>query len=358
MLLTMTLLVYGFGQPVYAMTDAEHQAIARTMLTHHIRLGYDRLLDKSKVLQAKIAMLCKQPSSANKKTADHAFFDVIEAFGRVEHLRFGPMIEQNRKDRIMFWPDRKSLGLKQIKRTIKAQDPSVLSLKSLQTKSVALQGLTALEYILFSKGADSLLGAEKAGQYRCQYALTISKNIAKMSYEMVEGWATGSPFSTVFLNPLPNSDIYMSSKETTRELFLSMLTGLKLVKDFKLKAPLGKSLEKARPWNAAFWRSGQSFKMMAANLKAVKEMLTKGGFGKLADSAEPGITDTIIFELDMVVKRLEAINKPVKQMVTDKVERAKLEALFPALGNIYDNAGRYIAKATDMTAGFNALDGD
>ncbi len=351
-------MLVSFSQESFAISNEDHNALAKTMLENHIRPGYDRLLTTSQSLQKSMSALCAAPSSIHKQAVDQDFFATLLAFSRVEHLRFGAILEDHRKERLVFWPDRKSTGLKQIKRSIVAEDKILLSLKSLQQKSVALQGLTALEFVLFGKGKEALEVKGKQGDFRCGYGKAIAQNVVSIATQVKQGWADGAPYTKAFLHPSSKSEIYMSPKETTRELFLSMLTGIKLVKDFKLAAPLGKSLEKARPWKAAFWRSGQAFNVMTSNLLGVRDMLEQGGFAKVAESAEPGIAASIAFELNHVTTVLSSLKKPIKAVVTDKVERAKLQALFPALGNIYDNAGTSIAKATDMTAGFNALDGD
>ncbi len=354
-----SLIIYtGSLTPALAITKQEQTALARTMLDSYIRPGYARFQKQAQSLQAKTKALCSAPSDSARQDVQTAFANTVQAFARIEHLRFGAITKKHRLERLAFWPDRKSIGLKQVKKALKTQDSSVLSVASLQNKSVALQGLTALEYILFGTGYDALAKGDKSGKYRCSYAAAITKNIAQVSSELVQEWSDSSPHVKAYLHPTPDSDIYMSHREVTQTLFLSFLTGLKLVKDFKVKIPLGVSLEKARPTRAAFWRSGLSFRGMASTLDSVHQMFLKGGFAILSEQAEPNINDSISFEFRTVRNGLLSFRQPIRQVVTDKAQRAKLKALLPALNNIYDNAGASIAKATDMTVGFNALDGD
>jgi membrane protein implicated in regulation of membrane protease activity len=110
----------------------------------------------------------------------------VAAYGKVDFLRIGPLMEDNRADRLLFWPDRRGIGLKQVQAILAEEDPAATDLAGLQAKSVAVQGLGALEFVLFGTGAESLTSIE--GSFRCAYGQTIAGNIAGMAKEMVAGW--------------------------------------------------------------------------------------------------------------------------------------------------------------------------
>jgi predicted lipoprotein len=75
--------------------------------------------------------------------------------GRRRDIRFGPVTEENRLERILFWPDRKGIGLKQVQAAIAGEDATAADPQTLPGKSVAMQGLGALEFVLFGTGSDS-----------------------------------------------------------------------------------------------------------------------------------------------------------------------------------------------------------
>ncbi len=352
------LLSFSTMQPAMAITKQEQSALAKTMLIGYIRPNYAQFLKAAQELETTTKTLCKTASPATLAQEKQAFAKTVLAFSRIEHIRFGAMTKKHRLERLAFWPDRKNIGLKQVKRVLKTQDTSVLSLSSLQNKSVALQGLTALEYVLYGNEQDSLAKPGITGTFRCHYAQTIAQNIVKIGQNLIKGWEDNHPHVQAFLHPSADNETYMSEREVSQTLFLSFLTGLKLVKDFKIKLPLGASLKKAKPKRAAFWRSGLALASIASTTRSVQDMFVTGGFFYLADKAEAGIAESVVFEFKTVTSILLSFHQPINVVVKDKTKREKLESILPALNNIYDNAGAAIAKATNMTLGFNALDGD
>ena len=66
----------------------------------------------------------------------------------------------------------RALRCKQVQAALAEKDASATSPETLQGKSVAMQGLVALEYLLFGTGADELATAD--ADYRCDYASAIA----------------------------------------------------------------------------------------------------------------------------------------------------------------------------------------
>ena len=101
-----------------------------------------------------------------------AFRPTTDAWSYAEIIRFGPITEQNRLERMLFWPDRKGIGLKQVQATLAAKDATAADPAQLPAKSVAMQGLGALEFVLFGTGAEAL--ATAGDPYRCRYGAAIA----------------------------------------------------------------------------------------------------------------------------------------------------------------------------------------
>ncbi|WP_280139318.1 imelysin family protein, partial [Methyloceanibacter marginalis] len=114
----------------------------------------------------------------------------------------------------------------------------------------------------------------------------------------------------------------------------------------------------ARPRLAAFWRSGLSFPNMAGNLKGVRELFVGSGFAAIVAGESPGVEDSILFDLDRVIRILEAENTPIAEAVQEPAQRNKLEALRVALKSARDTASSLIAQGAGLSFGFNAMDGD
>jgi predicted lipoprotein len=179
-----------WGSVVTARAEADHAAIAKASLTQVIRPGYAAFADATGALEDKLDALCAQPSSDALSQAKDAFAAAVAAWSKVEIIRFGPVIEDHRFERLFFWPDPKGIGLRQIQDALAKQDGAVTEPNQLADKSVALQGLPALEYLLYGDGADALAAAPKVedgqqplpdlddpAQFRCSFAASVATKI-------------------------------------------------------------------------------------------------------------------------------------------------------------------------------------
>jgi uncharacterized protein len=351
--------------------EADHAAIARASLTEVIRPFYAALAEQTGALTGKIETLCGQPSAAALNETKTAFAATVSAWSKVEILGFGPVTQDHRYERLFFWPDPKGLGLRQVQEVLANKDQSVELPDELADKSVALQGLPALEYLLYGDGAEALakerqiVGGEEStpeveeiGAFRCGFALSVATNIDRMARNVVEGWREGAAYEKSFLGPVLDDPHYHAPKEVTLDLFKAFTSGIELVRDQKLAKPLGASSEQAKPKLAAFWRSGLSFANAAGNLEGVRTLFAQGGFARVAAVESPGVESSILFDLDHAIEVLRGIDTPMAEVVGDESLRAKLEALRVSLKSARDTAGDLIARGAGLAFGFNAMDGD
>ena len=338
-----------------ARAEADHAAITKASLTQVIRPGYAALAGAAGALQGKVETLCQQQSTATLKEAKAAFASTVAAWSKVEIIRFGPAIQDHRFERLFFWPDPKGLGLRQIQEALTKHDATVTNPDQLAGKSVALQGLPALEYLLYGEDGD-LRTEDRA--FRCSFGLAVATNIDRIAKQVVEGWDEGSAFEKVFLNPAADDSYYHAPKEVTLDLFKTFSTGIELVRDQKLGKPLGASPAEAKPKLAAFWRSGLTFDNAAGNLEGVEAIFAQGGFAQVVDSDSPGVENSILFDIDHAITVLRGIDQPTAEVVKNEDLRAKIEALRVGLKSAAQTAGDIISRAAGLAFGFNAMDGD
>lgn len=356
-----TLLFAAAASGFYAFAahaDTEHGAIARAALSEVIRPGYAALAETSRVLEGKVDALCQQPSAAALKEAKDAFVGAVAAWSKVEIFRFGPVIQDHRYERLFYWPDPKGLGLRQVQDALAKQDKSVTERETLAAKSVALQGLPALEFLLHGDGGETLAKGDGDAAFRCRFAASIAANVDHIAEEVEQGWADGAPFTKSFLDPGPDDPAFHAPKEVTLDLFKAFTTGIELVRDQKLGKPLGSSPAEAKPKLAAFWRSGLTFANMEGNLDGVRALFAKGGFAQVVAQESPGVENSILFDLDRAIEVLRGIDKPIAEAVKDEGLRTKLEALRVSLKSAAQTAGDMIARGAGLSFGFNAMDGD
>ena len=79
-----------------------------------IRPGYRAFEASAGKLAQATAAFCKAPSEASRRSVDDTFRQAVADWGRIEIVRIGPVLDDNRFERILFYPDRKSTGLKQV----------------------------------------------------------------------------------------------------------------------------------------------------------------------------------------------------------------------------------------------------
>ena len=167
------------------------------------------------------------------------------------------MTEENRLERILFWPDRKGIGLKQVQAALAGKDASAPPTpRTLAGKSVAMQGLGALEFVLF--GTDSEALAEPGDPYRCAYGAAIAGNLDDDRRAMLDAAWAGSGWLCRGNGPIRAATIalYRTDAEAVTELFDVFVHGLEMVRDVRLNGFLGETPASDKPKQALFWRSG------------------------------------------------------------------------------------------------------
>lgn len=340
-----------------AHAEADHGAIARAALSEVVRPGYAELARSATALNGKVDALCEAPSAAGLDAAKEAFVATVMSWSRVEIFRFGPVIKDHRYARLFYWPDPKGIGLRQVQRVIAEKNETATAPATLAKKSVALQGLPALEYLLYGPGAETL---SKTGDdnFRCRFAAAITANMANIAEEVEKAWGVDAAFTKDFLEPGQNDPLYRAPKDVTLELFKAFTSGIGLVRDQKLGKPLGVSEERAKPRLAALWRSGLSFQNMVGNLEGVRRLFIKGGFARIVTQESPGVENSILFDLNHSIEVLRDIDAPISDAVRDEELRAKLEALRVALKSARTTAASMIERGAGLSFGFNAMDGD
>jgi predicted lipoprotein len=111
------------GAPVLPeLTDEVVTGIMTRAVDDVIRPGYRTFQASAGALAETTAAFCKAPSEAGRKAVDDAFRQAVTDWGHIEIVRIGPVIDDNRFERILFYPDRKGTGLKQVQALLQKQD--------------------------------------------------------------------------------------------------------------------------------------------------------------------------------------------------------------------------------------------
>jgi uncharacterized protein len=348
------------ASPVWARSNDGDRAVLEGLLRSHIAPRTKAFADAAQGLVPALDKLAAQPDEASLKAAREAYHGAMQAWAGVQHLRPGPLLLELRADRIAFWPDKRSVGPRQLGQLLTAQDAAVLAPGGIAKQSAAVQGLPALERLLFDDGVKAASFAGEAGAYRGKLAAAVGRNLAQLATEARDGWATLGP---ALLTGTETTPVGKGPGEALTNLFLSLVTAVQIVVDQKLLIPLGASAAEAKPALAEAARSARSLKQIAANLAAIRAMLTgeSGGPGLVALADEPArknITDKLTKAFDAAAAALSAVPEPLDQAVADPRKRPKAEAAFRAAKALQTVVTRDLPALIGVTIGFNELDGD
>ncbi|MBB1249348.1 imelysin family protein [Rhizobium sp. G21] len=138
-------LMAPLASPALAVDDAVARKIMVDAVDGYIRPSYHALEDAAHTLAEDTARFCAAPGDEGLNDLKARFGDLVEAWARIEIVREGPVLGNNRYERILFYPDRKSTGQKQVQKILADPDASDLDAAGLAGKSVAVQGLGAYE---------------------------------------------------------------------------------------------------------------------------------------------------------------------------------------------------------------------
>lgn len=326
-----------------------------TLADEHITPRYTLLAERSERLAQELGTLCSRPDAARLAAAQRHFHATMDAWQGIAHIRFGPVEMFLRHHRMQLWPDKHGTGAKQLRRLLLEKDPQTLHADNFRHLSVAVQGLGALERLLFGNGAQAeAFRAGEQASYRCRLAEAIGHNIAGISHELAGEWRTR--YRETLLGAEQGNDEFDSSKEVSAKLLNNLFTALQVVVDQKLLRPMGDSAELAKPRRAESWRSRRSLQNIAANLAAAEEMYRIGFAPLLSDAPQQHRAISRAFAEALRLAR--AAKQPLYESVADPQRRSEAEALLQASSTLKRLIGTELPRAIGLPLGFNALDGD
>lgn len=307
-------------------------------------------------LEGALGQWCGKPDAAGAKRVEEAFTALALAWSRVELLRFGPLVQANRFERLAFWPDTRGVMPKQVQALIAAQDAELLKPGALAGRSVAVQGLPALEFVLYGEPALLKHAGAPTFAYACGYAVAVSANVAAMSRDVAQAWSAQGEFGRQFARPQAGNDLYRDPQEVAAEAMKALSTGLQFARDVKILPVLGDAPASARPKRAAFWRSDLSTRLLAANLDGLAAFYTAGGY--VQPKGGEWMPTAVLGELASAAKTLREVPTPLDQALSDAEGRRLLGLAALTLKNAKAIVDQDLAPALGVTIGFNALDGD
>lgn len=347
--------------PAWALEDADYSAAVAATAKGAIVPGYQAFGDAAKDMQGGLATLCKTPSDETLTSARQQFAALTGAWARVQYVSFGPIFEHQRAFRIEYWPDKRNVVGRQLAEVLKKQDHAALEPARFATTTVGVQGLPALERMLFDDDALTAL-ASGDGDFRCGLFAAISSNLETIARDVAAGWTEGdNAFLARIKHPSEDDEELPSGRDAAGRLLNDLLTATIAMRDMKLLAPLGTSIEKAKGQQAEYWRSGQSAAVLAANLEGWRaQVFATSGLAALLAAQPDGkpTADELAAAVDQAASALRQVTMPLDKAVADPAQRKLVEAFAAQLVKLRDLLAGPVTAKLNIPVGFNALDGD
>jgi len=342
--LRILVLLLALGAPASA---ADVPAMNATAVERHILPAYAALSAATAALEKAASASC-----GDRPALQAAWRGAMTAWQGAQHLRFGPGEWFDRRARFAFWPDPRNVTSRQLAELFDKRDPEALTPERFLRGSVSIQGLGALERVLFDDGEFAKL---RDDAFRCRWLAAVAANLATMAREIEEAWRQPPvDFGRQFVAAQGPNVGYHAAEEAMVDLFKSLHVAIELVADHKLARPLGESAATARPRLAESWRSGASLEGIRANLAAAETLYA---------ALRPGIADAAL-DAD-ITRRFAALREtaagialPLEEAVADAGARPAVERLRREAGQLKAVLAERLTLALGISLGFNALDGD
>ncbi len=349
--------VTAVSTPSFAADGPDYAQFTRSSVEQYIRPATRQLVSALNDLEKSTGDLCAAPSADSSAAFNEAFSKSVAALAGVDFLRFGPMAQDNLAQRLAFLPDSRGVVRRQINKVVAKQDATVREPAALSVKSVALQGLTALERISYASDGTLTLGSGDDAEFLCDYAESISINLVGAGLELEAAWASPDGFSDVLVNPTKDGVVH-THKEAAEMVFNSITTGLIVDKDQYLLVVLGKTEKKARPKKAPFARSGNAVTYLSASLSGLQGALNVGGYAKVLEDEQDWVDSSLNFEFANTQRVLANLPKPLQDTGKEPEVREQLRYLITIIDGIKVVMAEDLAGYLGLSGGFNALDGD
>lgn len=335
------------------------------IVDRHIVPGYAAFVASTKDLHKHVTYFCRRPAADGVGALRKAYTATFDSWIRVQHLRFGPGELESRPYRIEMWPDRKNAVGRHLAELLGSRDAAALASARFQSGSVAVQGLPAMERLLFDASLVKRLTEPGLGQTRhCDVLDAISRNLVGISVAIHSEWVTvQQPYRAVVATAGNGNTRYFEDLEATLDLFKSLHGGLTLVADVKLRRLLEGGNKATRFKRGEAWRSQLTIRNVQRNLAALQH-LYDGGDGAAFDDYLRTTADNSALANDIAGRfaasrqRAAEIGNDVEAVLATPEQLAELQDLQAQVMALRDVVAQKLSVTLGIPVGFNALDGD
>lgn len=250
----------------------------------------------------------------------------------------GPMLALEQNWNIQFWPDKKNTTGRKMAAASKQSSWSVSEVKN---ESVTVQGLGAVEWMLFDvKGRPSI-----ESKSNCSLLSAITGSLAERSATMLTAWSE---------NPWQALD-----EKAWHAEYLALQTNQLDYTMKKLSRPLAK-IGAAKPYFSESWRAKTSMTNIKSNVEALQALYLANGQGLdsiLRHSGDSRLADSIKQQFVTLLDTWPE-NPSLFELLQDKDGYRAALSQYNKLEQLKYLISEEAAVKLGIVIGFNATDGD
>lgn len=343
-----------------ALAAPDYAAMLATAADGPVIAGYRQFQADATALERSVSQFCAAADDTALAALRTGFHTAMDSWQAVQWIGYGPVEAFHRGQRVQFWPDKKNAGDRQMLALIKDRKAESLDPHRIPFASVAIQGLPALEMLLFAENqADKLLaaGAEET-RFRCKLLGGIANNLARIGAELVDEWEKPDGFVNTLKTIGIGAGPYADSRQAASQMFNALHGQLTAIAEVKLSYPLGTAVADARPGRAESWRAKRSARNIAQNLAAVRAVFVTALIPVLAAEGKAAAADRFVQAVDAATAALTRLAAPLETEMTTAEGWSRANAVKAKVKAAALVLETDIANALDLQVGFNALDGD
>ena len=337
-------------------SDEDVKPIMVSAINDAIVPGYDAFKIEAASMKAAMDRLCAENSIPAYDASVEAFDKLVNRWSKIEIMRDGPALEENRFERILFFPDRKGLGLRQIQALLATKDESAITKEAMASKSIAIQGLTALEFVLFGTGHEELV--IRNDNFRCHAGRAIADNIAMLAGQLDDAWRAPNGIAHDWKEPGPKNPLYRTGEEALIGILGILVRGVETTSEKRVRNFYAEDGKLAEAHKAIYWRSNQTMASVAANLEGLQTLWDQSGMQGIIKGDGTAITTNINFDFKTAIQTSKSLDMPVEQILADEKLRSKLEFLIITMADLQARLNNDYGRAMGLAAGFTFSDGD
>lgn len=353
----LSLFVWAGGGVIAAPAAPAFSKLNARVIDDYVIPRFGTLAKASGRLADDIARTCDGDAKATAALKKD-FADTALAWGGVEFLRFGPMSEVGRPERIDFWPDPRGVAQRQVALLVNKRDASALDPATLAKKSAAVQGLSAIELLLHDD-AHPITATDEDARYRCQLARTMAQSTHALAEEILTEWQGDGGWRRRMIEPRADDARYKSAEEPAGDFARALITGLQMIQDRQVAPMTAVLASPEKPPRLPFARSGLSARYIGAGVVSTKDLYEAMQLSGSVPKDKAWMPKWIRAAFERLGRDAPAAVKGLSRAVKDDPERARaLRMVRFHIEGIRKLVGRELAPAAGLMIGFNELDGD